>query len=309
LEKAIAESMQTNGTHDHSHQALNYNSAFKFGITINITYIIIELIYGLVGNSMALIADAGHNLSDVLGLGLTWGAAYLATTSVTSKRTYGLRKSTVLASLLNAIILLIAVGAISIESIRRIIHPEPSTGMTMVLVAAIGIIVNGITAFLFMKGRQKDLNIKAAFVHMSSDALVSFGVVIAGLIIRFTGWELADPIVSLVIVIVIGAGTWRLLKDSFHLSMDAVPKGINLEEVKKYLNSLEGVSEVHDLHIWAMSTTENALTAHLVVPNERKEDDFLKKICSNLHNNFGIEHATIQIEKSAQAANCSLESV
>jgi cobalt-zinc-cadmium efflux system protein len=309
LEKEIRQSMQTNKIHNHSHQALNFNSAFKVGIALNAIYIIIELIYGLVSNSMALIADAGHNLSDVLGLGLTWGAAYLATTSVTSKRTYGLRKSTVLASLLNAIILLISIGAISIESIRRIIYPEPSAGMTMVIVAAIGIIVNGITAFLFMKGRQKDLNIKAAFVHMASDALVSFGVVITGLIISFTGWDLADPIVSLVIVIVIAAGTWSLLKDSFHLSMDAVPKGINLEEVKKYLGSLHGVAEVHDLHIWAMSTTENALTAHLVVPNERKDDDFLKKICSNLHDDFGIEHTTIQIEKSAQGANCSVESV
>jgi cobalt-zinc-cadmium efflux system protein len=295
--------------HHHSHQRIDHSFAFGAGIILNLTYIMVQFIFGLISNSMALIADAGHNLGDVLGLSLSWGAAYLATTSVTNKRTYGLRKSTVLASLLNAIILLIAMGAISIESIRRIIFPETSSGETMIIVASVGIIINGLTAILFAKGREKDLNIKSAFVHMGSDALVSFGVVVTGIVVSFTGWRLIDPIVSLIIVAVITKGTWGLLKDSFHLSMDAVPSGINLDEVKAYLDSLEGVEEVHDLHIWAMSTTENAMSVHLVIPHGNKDDNFLKKVCSEVHIKFDIEHTTIQIEKSEQGANCKKESV
>lgn len=296
--------------HEHSHpHTQNYNQAFIIGISLNVIYILVEVFYGLMINSMALLADAGHNFSDVLGLLLAWGAAYLAKTATTEKRTYGLRKSTILAALFNAILLMIAVGAITIEAIRKFIAPEPVQGLTMMIVAGVGVIVNGITAILFMKGRDKDLNIKGAFLHMAADAGISLGVVLAGLIIFYTNWLWLDPAISLVIVLVITIGTWGLLRDSFHLSMDAVPEGINLKEVGNYLKSINGVEEVHDLHIWAMSTTEVALTAHLVIPGETKDDYFLKKICGELHNRFGIEHSTIQIEKSAQSASCNHNTV
>lgn len=298
-----------NHSHSHSHshampQRRNYNKAFGFGIILNILYIIVEVTFGLIINSMALIADAGHNLSDVFGLLLAWGAAYLAGFSVTNKRTYGLRKSTILAALFNAIILLAAVGAITIESIRKILEPEPIAGTTMMIVAGVGVIINTLTALLFMRGRESDLNIKGAFLHMAADAGVSLGVVAAGFLINITGFFLLDPIISLVIVIVITIGTWSLLKDSFHLSMDAVPRNIIFEEVKKYLSSLEGVKEVHDLHIWAMSTTETALTVHLVIPGKQEDDKFLSKVCEQLNQKFGIEHSTIQIEKKVQSASC-----
>lgn len=294
--------------HNHSHSP-NFNHAFIIGIILNVLYIIVELVYGFLINSMALIADAGHNFSDVLGLLLAWGASYLAKTAATEKRTYGLRKSTILAAFFNSIILMIAVGAITIEAIRKIIYPEPVHGQTMMIVAGIGFLINAITAFLFMKGRKKDLNIKGAFLHMAADAGVSLGVVLAGLIIVSTNWLWVDPAISLVIILVITIGTWGLLRDSFQLSMDAVPKGIDLKEVGKYLKEIDGVEEVHDLHIWAMSTTETALTAHLVIPYATKDDFFLKKICGELHNRFGIEHSTIQIEKSAQSSNCEYRNV
>ncbi len=293
--------------HDHNHSHphnKNITRAFAIGIILNIIYVAVELGFGLLINSMALIADAGHNFSDVLGLILAWGAAYLAETAATEKRTYGFGKSTILAALFNAILLMIAVGAITIEAVRKFISPEPIQGNVMMIVAGIGVVINAATAFLFMKGRKADLNIKGAFLHMAADAAVSVGVVAAGFIILSTGWLWVDPAISLVIVIVITIGTWGLLKDSFHLSMDAVPKEINLNEVGKYLEQITGVKEVHDLHIWAMSTTEIALTAHLVIPGETKDDHFLKKICGDLHSKFGIVHSTIQIEKSAQSANC-----
>jgi cobalt-zinc-cadmium efflux system protein len=291
-------------------QLKNYNKAFGIGIALNTFYIVVEVVFGLIIDSMALIADAGHNLSDVLGLLLAWGAAYLAGTAATSNRTYGLRKSTILAALLNAIILLIAVGAISIESIRKIINPEPINSPTiMMIVAGVGVIVNSATTLLFIKGRQSDLNIKGAFLHMASDTGISLGVVVTGLLINITGFYLLDPIISLAIVVVITIGTSKLLRDSFFLSMDAVPGNINFTEVKEYLESLEGVEEVHDLHIWAMSTTETALTAHLVIPNELKENKFLAITCKQIHDKFGIEHSTIQIEKQAQGANCEEQNV
>jgi len=296
-------------SHSHSHQHNNYSKAFLIGIILNLSYILIEVFYGLMINSMALLADAGHNFSDVLGLLLAWGAAYLAKTTTTEKRTYGFRKSTILAALFNAILLMIAVGAITFEAVRKLIQPEPVVGTTMMIVAGIGVVINAVTAMLFMKGREKDLNIKGAFLHMAADAGVSLGVVVAGFIIYSTGWLWIDPAISLVIVLVITIGTWGLLRDSFHLSMDAVPTGIELKAVGNYLRSINGVTEVHDLHIWAMSTTETALTAHLVIPGEAKDDYFLKKICGELHSRFGIEHSTIQIEKSAQSANCEHHNV
>jgi len=290
--------------HGHNHQVKDFNKAFSIGIALNIAYIVVEVIYGVLSNSMALIADAGHNLSDVLGLLLAWGASYLAKTAVTSSRTYGLRKSTVLAAFLNALILLIAVGAISVEAVRKMIYPEPIGGTTMMIVAGIGVVINGLTAVLFMKGREHDINIKGAFLHMAADAGVSLGVVVAGLLINLTGFYLLDPIISIVIIVVITWGTWDLLRDSFNLSMDAVPKEINLNKVKECLKNLNGVLEVHDLHIWAMSTTETALTVHLVIPGETADDKFLSDTCCLLYDKFGIEHSTIQIEKHAHAASC-----
>jgi len=287
----------------------NFNKAFAFGIGLNVIYIVIEVIYGLLIGSIALIADAGHNLSDVLGLFLAWGASYLAGTMPTKSRTYGLRKSTILAALFNALILLIAVGAISIESIRRIANPEPVQGSIMMIVAGIGVFINAATAYLFVKGKEKDLNIKGVYLHMAADAGVSVGVVIAGLIILLTGWLWVDPVISIVIVIVITIGTWGLLRDSFLMSVDAVPKNINLKEVENHLKKIPGVREVHDLHIWAMSTTETALTVHLVIPDSNPGDYFLKGLCGDLQKNFGIEHSTIQIEKDAQGANCDVDNV
>lgn len=285
-------------SHNHSHIPLaeNYNKAFALGIILNTVYVLVEVAYGLIVNSMALIADAGHNLSDVLGLVLAWGASYLAQKSATKTKTYGMRKSTILAALFNAIILLIAVGAITIEAVRKIIEPEPVAGTTVMIVAGIGVVINTVTAILFMKGRQSDLNIKGAFLHMAADAGVSLGVVLGGLIIYNTGWYLIDPILSIIIVIVITIGTWGLLKDSFNMSIDAVPKEIDLPEVKNYLNSIKGVNDVHDLHIWAMSTTEIALTVHLVVSDKCKRNEIIADISKDVKHKFNIVHTTIQIE-------------
>jgi cobalt-zinc-cadmium efflux system protein len=291
----------------HPHQfssQQNFSKAFAIAILLNITYIIVEVIYGILIDSMALLADAGHNFSDVLGLLLAWGASYLAKTATTEKRTYGLRKSTILAAFFNAIILMIAVGAITIEAIRKLIYPEQVQGITMMIVAGMGFFINALTAYMFVKGRKVDLNIQGAFLHMAADAGVSLGVVIAGLIIFYTNWSWVDPIVSLVIVVVITIGTWSLLKDSFYLSMDAVPKQINLKEVENYLKSLDGVQNVHDLHIWAMSTTETALSAHLVLENYPFDNKFVESINKNLLSNFGIEHPTIQFELKSATNRC-----
>ncbi len=287
----------------------NHNKAFAFGIALNVIYIAVEVVYGLLISSMALIADAGHNLSDVLGLLLAWGATFLAKTLPTRKRTYGLRKSTILAALFNALILLIAVGAITIEAIRRLINPEQVQGTTMMIVAGIGVVINAVTAWLFIKGKDEDINIRGAYLHMAADAGVSVGVVIAGLLIILTGWLWLDPVISLVIVLVITIGTWDLLRDSFLMSVDAVPKGISLKDVEEHLRKIPGVTEIHDLHIWAMSTTETALTVHLVMPDSNPRDYFLKEICDDLHRKFGIGHSTIQIEKDVQGANCSVDNV
>ncbi|MFC2139614.1 cation diffusion facilitator family transporter [Bacteroidota bacterium] len=296
--------MSHNG--NHTHKTTNYNKVFGVGILLNVVYTIVEAGYGIAINSMALIADAGHNLSDVLGLVLAWSASYLAQTAATKTKTYGMRKSTILAALLNSIILMIAVGAISIEAVRKIITPEPVAGTTMMIVAGIGVVVNTFTALLFLKGRNKDLNIRGAFLHMAADAGVSLGVVAGGLIISLTGWNLIDPIISVIIVVVITIGTWGLLKDSFYLSMDAVPKGIDYSDVENFLKSLNGVNEVHDLHIWGLSTTESALTAHLVMPALQNNDKFIAETSKALKDKFGIDHTTIQIEIDPGCADCSL---
>lgn len=290
--------------HNHNIESINYNKIFVLGIILNVVYIIVELSFGFIINSMALIADAIHNLSDVLGLLIAWGATILAKSSPTKKRTYGFRKSTIIAPLINSLILLVAVGGIFIESIRKFYNPAPLQGNIMIFIAGIGIFINLLTAFFFFKGKEKDINIKGTFLHMAADAAVSLGVVIAGLLISFTKWFWIDPVISLIIAFVIVIGTWNLMKDSFMLSMDAVPKNINLKEVESYLKSLDGITDVHDLHIWGMSATANALTVHLVVNSYPDDNNFIQRINENLFHKFGIEHPTIQLELASQADNC-----
>lgn len=283
--------------HAHAHALASYNKAFSIGILLNVLFVIIEAIYGMLGHSLALLADAGHNLSDVLGLVVAWTAIWLGKIRPSLKRTYGYKSSSILAALFNAVFLLIAIGAITVEAVQRFSTPEPVTGRTIIFVALAGIVINGVTALLFMSGEKADLNIKGAFLHMAADAGVSLGVVLAGIIILFTGWEWIDPVVSLVIALVILIGTWGLLRDSMNLALNAVPKGIELNEIRVYLQSLPTVREVHDLHVWGMSTTEAALTAHLVRTKIDDNDELLKSINEVLQKRFGIRHSTIQYEK------------
>lgn len=290
--------------HDHSHAPANYDKAFAIGIALNVSYVVVEAVFGLLAGSLALIADAGHNLTDVLSLLLAWGASRLSQMQPTERYTYGLRSSSILASLVNAIILLIAIGAIAWEAIRRFNQPQEIPGGTIMAVAALGVVINAGTALLFFKGRQSDLNIKGAFLHMAADAGVSLGVVAAGFAISRTGLYWIDPATSLVIVAVIAIGTWGLLRDSACLALQAVPPDIDANQVRAYLAALPEVVSVHDLHIWPMSTTETALTAHLEMPNGNGGDKFLHDVCKHLHDQFKIEHSTIQIEQDAKA--CSL---
>ena len=280
---------------------MNYGRAFAIGVGLNALYIIVEAVFGFLAHSSALLADAGHNLSDVLGLLLSWGAFALSRTPASNRRTYGFRKATIMASFLNALLLMAAVGAIVVEAVRNIITPQEVGGMTMMMVAGIGVVINGVTAMLFAKGREKDINLRSAYLHMAADAAVSLGVVAAGLIIAYTGLVWIDPVVSLVIVAVIGAGSWGLLKESFFLSMDAVPSSVAYDAVRDYLVSLDGVKGIHDLHIWAMSSTEIAMTVHVVLPEEQRQtpDTLLATIAETVRERFGIIHATIQTERSA----------
>ncbi|MXO96359.1 cation diffusion facilitator family transporter [Erythrobacter aquimaris] len=284
--------------HGHSHAPKDFGRAFLIGIILNTGFVFVEAVYGWISGSMALIADAGHNLSDVLALLLAWGASVAAKRPPNERFTYGYKSSTILAALANAALLLIAIGAIAFETAHRISNPQPVQGMTMVIVAGIGIAINTGTALLFLRGREHDLNIRGAFLHMAADALVSLGVVLAGIAIIYTGALWIDPAVSLVIVAVIAWGTWGLLKDSVAMSLLAVPKGISEKSVRTYLASLDGVEAVHDLHIWPMSTTETALTAHLVMPAGHPGDEFLYEVADELEHHHRIQHATIQIEKT-----------
>jgi cobalt-zinc-cadmium efflux system protein len=282
---------------DHNHKISNYNRAFAIGIVLNVIFVAIEAGYGVAAGSLALIADAGHNLSDVLSLLLAWGAGFLASKAATEKRTYGFRKVTIMASLASAILLLIALGGITWEAIGRFFAPKPVDGMTVIAVAAIGVVINTITALFFVSGQKHDLNIRGAFLHMVADAGVSFGVVVGGIIIMVTGWLLIDPLISLLIVAVILVGTWSLLRDSMNLAIDSVPEGIDMAGIKKYLTDIENVSQIHDLHVWPMSTTEVALSVHLIIADDTLSKNFLSKIQQQLHDRFSIEHSTIQIER------------
>jgi cobalt-zinc-cadmium efflux system protein len=290
--------------HSHSgsghahHPPSTFGKAFAIGITLNILYVVAQALFGLAAHSLALIADAGHNLGDVMGLGMAWGASVLARRQPDLRYTYGLRRSTILASLANAVLLLVAVGGITWEAIRRFGEHQQVAGFTVICVAAVGILINGITAMLFASGRKGDLNIKGAFMHMAADAAVSAGVVIAGLVILLSGWWWLDPVVSLLINAVIVWGTWGLLRDSLDMTMDAVPSTVDVPSVQNYFRDLPGISDVHHLHIWPLSTTETALTVHLVKPQTEGDDALLRTVCGELSTRFGIEHATIQFERT-----------
>jgi cobalt-zinc-cadmium efflux system protein len=290
--------------HHHHHAPANFDRAFAIGIALNVGFVLLEFTFGFFANSLALVADAGHNLSDVLGLLLAWGASVLARRLPTNKRTYGLRRASILAALGNAALLFVAVGGIAWEAIRRFANPAPVESSIVMAVAAVGIIINTITAFMFMRGSKEDLNLRGAFLHMAADALVSLGVVISGLLILFTNWLWLDPVTSLLIVVVIVWGTWGLAKESLDLALDAVPPGINPNTVRQYLLALPGVNGVHDLHIWALSTTEPALTAHLVLEEMTDSNKLITKVQHDLHNKFGIEHTTLQLEHDTDTRTC-----
>jgi cobalt-zinc-cadmium efflux system protein len=296
--------MSHNHSHGHDHGGSNYNRAFVISVALNTGFVVIEATYGIVANSLALIADAGHNLSDVLGLLLAWGASILVRRRPTSRRTYGLRRSSILAALLNAAFLLVVSGGIGWEAIQRFREPAPVAGGIVITVAAIGIVINTVSALMFLSGRKSDLNIRGAFLHLVADAAVSVGVVLAGIAIIATGWLWFDPAVSLIVTVVIVAGTWGLLQESLNLITDAVPAGIEPLAVRTYLTELPGVAQVHDLHIWAMSTTETALTVHLVIPAGYPGDTFLARVVRELHDNFSIEHPTIQVEIGDPSYQC-----
>ncbi|MGE5087923.1 MAG: cation diffusion facilitator family transporter [Candidatus Levyibacteriota bacterium] len=292
--------------HSHAHDLPGNGRAFAIGVTLNLGFVVVELVYGLVANSLALLADAGHNFGDVLGLLLAWGAATLATRSPSRKFTYGLRGTTILAALGNAMLLLLAVGAVAWEAIRRMSEPAAVEGGVVIWVALTGVVVNTATAVLFMRDRKKDLNIRGAYLHMAADAAVSLAVVVAGIAMLYTGWLWLDPVVSLAISVVILLGTWGLLRESVGLALHAVPEGVDAEAVHRFLAELPGVSEVHDLHIWGMSTTDTALTAHLVMPGGHPGDEFLADAAQALEQRFAIGHATVQIETATAAAPCAL---
>lgn len=282
--------------HGHSHAPASFGRAFAVGIGLNLAFVVVEAVYGVISGSMALVADAGHNLSDVLGLVIAWIASVLTARPPSARYTYGFKSSSILAALGNAAFLLVALGAILVETIRRLFEPEPVVGGTVMIVAAVGIVINTATALMFMRGRHHDLNIRGAYLHMAADAAVSAGVVVAGLLIMLTGQTWIDPVTSLLIVGVIAWGTWGLLKDSLRMSLLGVPTGIDERKVRSFLQALNGVEAVHDLHIWPMSTTETALTVHLVMPGGHPGDSFLHQLAHELEHDFGIGHATVQVE-------------
>jgi cobalt-zinc-cadmium efflux system protein len=281
----------------HDHRPRDFTRAFALGIAINLAIVALELIFGLIGNSMALVADAGHNLSDVLALGVGWAGAVMARRSPTPRFTYGFKKASILAALTSGLMLMIAVGAIAAESVRRLLDPTLPEARTMMWVAAVAIAGNLATAMLFARGRSRDLNARAAFQHMAADAAVSAAVVAAGLVILWTGAAWVDPAMSLAVAIVIAWGSFGLLKESVGMSLAGVPSGIDPDEVEAALGSMVGVAGVHHLHIWPLSTTETALTAHVVVPG-KSSDALLARARAMLHERFGIDHCTIQVERN-----------
>jgi len=297
------------GHHHHHHlpSPEGHGRAFALAIGLNLAFVIVEFTYGFIAHSTALMADAGHNLSDVLGLMLAWGAAVLAKSAPKGRYTYGLRGSSILAALGNGLLLMVACGAIAWEAVQRIAEPAPVAGATVSIVAAIGVVINGFSAWLFLAGSKGDLNIRGAYLHMAADAALSLGVVISGLAIMYSGWTWIDPVVSLVIVVVIVLGTWSLLRESVQLSMAAVPPNVDAGKVQAFLAGQPGVTGVHDLHIWALSTTETALTAHLVIPGGYPGDAALDAIEHTLREEYAIHHSTLQVEQGTTHHHCTLQ--
>lgn len=292
--------------HHHHHAPKNFGFAFGMAIFLNSAFVLVEFGYGFTVNSTALIADAGHNLSDVLSLLLAWGASLLAKKAPSKRYTYGLRSSSIFAALANAMFLLVACGAIGWEAAQRFSQTPEIAGDVVMSVASVGILINGISAWLFAKGSKGDLNIRAAYLHMLTDAALSLGVVLAGVGMMFTSWYWLDPSMSLLIVAVILISTWHLLRDSVRLALNAVPENIDAEKIYTYLRQIKGVSDVHDLHIWGMSTTESALTVHLVMPAGYPNDVFIDEITRTLKTDFSIQHSTLQIEQGTTHHHCSL---
>ena len=299
-------------THAHDHPPSNgtpaarFDRAFAIGVVLNAGFVLVEWTFGVLANSLALVADASHNLGDVLGLLLAWGAATLARRRPSPRFTYGLRSSTILAALANAALLLVITGGIAWEAILRFRSPASIDAPVVIWVAALGILINAATALLFLSGRKQDLNLRGAYLHMAADAGVSLGVVVAGLLTLATGWSWLDPVVSLAIVALILIGTWGLLRDATRLALHAVPEGVNPADVRRFLGRQPGVQDVHDLHIWGMSTTETALTAHLVMPGGHPGDGFIAELADRMARDFGIAHATLQVETGSGAQPCAL---
>ena len=292
--------------HHHHGDPNNHGKAFVVAIALNTIFVVLEFVFGLIANSTALIADAGHNLSDVLGLILAWSAAILSRRAPDERYTYGLRSTSILAALANATILLVTCGAIAWEALQRFSQPPAIAGLTVTLVAAVGIVVNGVSAWLFMKDSKGDLNIRGAYLHMATDAAVSLGVVITGMVMLYTGWYWLDPLISLIIIAVIVVGTWGLLRESVQLALSAVPANIEVAKIDAFLRQCTGVTDIHDLHIWGMSTTENALTVHLVIPDGYPGDSYMDNIMQTLKDQFAVHHSTLQIELGTTKHACSL---
>ena len=290
--------------HHHHHAPPDYNRAFAAGVVLNVGFVIVEAVFGVLSDSLALLTDAGHNLSDVLGLLLAWGAAALARRRPSARRTYGYSRATIIASLFSGLLLMGAVGAIGWEAVSRLMEPAQPAGKTIMIVAAIGVVINTATALFFLSGKDHDLNIRGAFLHMAADAGVSLGVVISGALIFYVGFNWIDPLISLVIAAVILLSTWGLLRDSLNLAFDAVPRNVDPEGVRGYLSALPGVREIHDLHIWPMSTTDTALTAHMVMNEFPDSDDYLNDVAQVLQERFHINHPTIQLERHGGAFVC-----
>jgi cobalt-zinc-cadmium efflux system protein len=309
--------MKTNSPHHHEEHShgnchhhdvpTNFGRAFAIAIALNTAFVAVEMTYGFIANSTALMADAGHNLSDVMGLLLAWGVTILSRKAPSERFTYGLRSTSILAAMANTMLLLVACGAIALEAVQRISAPPAVAGLTITVVAGIGIVINGLSAWLFVKGSKGDLNIRGAYLHMAADAVVSLGVVIAGIAMLFTGWYWLDPVISLVIVAVILIGTWGLLRESVQLALSAVPAHINVPAVETYLRECAGVTDIHDLHIWAMSTTESAMTVHLVMPEGYPGDGFMDEIAHTLAERFSLQHSTLQVEQGTTAHSCALQ--
>ena len=295
------------GHHHHHAPAAGHGRAFAIAVVLNVAIVLVQAVYGVIAHSTALLADAGHNLSDVLGLLLAWGAAWLTTRRPSARYTFGYGSTSILASLVNAGLLLFACGVIVAEAVNRLLNPAPVAGLTVFVVAAVGMLVNGFSAWLFMRGQKEDLNIRGAFLHMASDALISAAVAVSGLIIIATRWSWLDPVMSLFVVAVVVYGTWGLLRDSVRLALDAVPPGVDLPRIREYLAGQPGVTDVHDLHVWALSTTGNALSAHLVIPAGHPGDAAVDAIVLTLRERFSMQHATLQVDLGTSHHHCALE--